>query len=208
MRNRLIPSARDTAVFARSTALLDDCTQFRVVAQVGDGRPGRLSLPLLPAGKGRIVQGDQRGDVGPPVANHDALGDEPVLAHPVAHAAGTDSLLRTEAAKHRHAVTQVVTWTFLVLVYCLTAVLVVQRFGVPLTGLVAPARSPADRLPPARCSRRRRQDRRQRGSGQPHRRVTRQRRRRRAERRRAPSRAGPRGAALRPTPSPSASAGT
>ena len=56
-----------------------------------------------------------------------------------AHAAGTDSLLRTEAAKHRHAVTQVVTWTFLVLVYCLTAVLVVQRFRVPLTGFVAPA---------------------------------------------------------------------
>ncbi len=56
-----------------------------------------------------------------------------------AHAAGADSLLRTEAAKHRHAVTQVVTWTFLVLVYCLTAVLVLQRFRVPLTGFVAPA---------------------------------------------------------------------
>lgn len=56
-----------------------------------------------------------------------------------AHAADSDSLLRSEAAKHRHAVTQVVTWTFLVLVYCLTAVLVVQRLGVPLTGFVAPA---------------------------------------------------------------------
>ena len=56
-----------------------------------------------------------------------------------AHAADTDSLLRSEAAKHRHALTQVVTWTFLVLVYCLTAVLVVQRFGVPLTGFVASA---------------------------------------------------------------------
>jgi moderate conductance mechanosensitive channel len=54
--------------------------------------------------------------------------------------AGTeDAILRTEAAKHRHAVTQVVTWSFLVLVYCLTAVLVVQRFGVPLSGFVAPA---------------------------------------------------------------------
>jgi moderate conductance mechanosensitive channel len=51
----------------------------------------------------------------------------------------TDTLLRTEAAKHRHAVTQVVTWTFLVFVYCLAAVLVVQRLGVPLTGFVAPA---------------------------------------------------------------------
>jgi len=36
-------------------------------------------------------------------------------------------------------VTQVVTWSFLVLVYCLTAVLVAQRFGVPLSGFVAPA---------------------------------------------------------------------
>ena len=50
-----------------------------------------------------------------------------------------DVVLRSEAAKHRHAVTQVVTWTFLVLVYCLAAVLVLQRLGVPLTGFVAPA---------------------------------------------------------------------
>ena len=50
-----------------------------------------------------------------------------------------DGLVQSEAAKHRHAVTQVVTWSFLVLVYCLTAVLIVQRLGVPLTGFVAPA---------------------------------------------------------------------
>jgi small conductance mechanosensitive channel len=50
-----------------------------------------------------------------------------------------DSILRTEGAKHRHAVAQVVTWAFLVVVYCLTAVLVAQRFGVPLSGFVAPA---------------------------------------------------------------------
>jgi small-conductance mechanosensitive channel len=56
-----------------------------------------------------------------------------------ARSGGADALMRTEAAKHRHAVTQVVTWTFLVLVYCLTAVLVVQRLGIPLTGFVAPA---------------------------------------------------------------------
>ena len=62
-----------------------------------------------------------------------------VTARIDAHAGGTDSLLRSEAAKHRHAVTQVVTWTVLVLVYCLTAVLVVQRLEVQLTGLVAPA---------------------------------------------------------------------
>jgi small conductance mechanosensitive channel len=51
----------------------------------------------------------------------------------------TDAVLRSEAAKHRHAVTQVGTWTVLVLVYCLTAVLVIDRLGLPLTGFVAPA---------------------------------------------------------------------
>jgi small-conductance mechanosensitive channel len=51
----------------------------------------------------------------------------------------SDTLVRSEAAKHRHAVAQVVTWAVLVLVYCLTAVLVVQRLGLPLTGFVAPA---------------------------------------------------------------------
>jgi small-conductance mechanosensitive channel len=56
-----------------------------------------------------------------------------------AQSGNPDSILRTEAAKHRHAVAQVVTWAFLVLVYCLTAVLVAQRLGVPLSGFVAPA---------------------------------------------------------------------
>jgi small conductance mechanosensitive channel len=51
----------------------------------------------------------------------------------------TDALVRSETAKHRHAVIQVLTWTTLVLIYCVTAVLVVQRLGIPLTGLVAPA---------------------------------------------------------------------
>lgn len=50
-----------------------------------------------------------------------------------------DQMVRTEAAKHRHAVAQVITWVALVLVYSLTAVLVLQRFGVPVTGFVAPA---------------------------------------------------------------------
>lgn len=50
-----------------------------------------------------------------------------------------DALVRSEAAKHRHAVIAVVTWTFLVLAYFVTGVLVVQRLGVPLTSLVAPA---------------------------------------------------------------------
>ena len=54
-------------------------------------------------------------------------------------AGGADSLVRSEAAKHRHAVAQVVTWSVLVLVYCLTAVLVTERLGLPLSGFVAPA---------------------------------------------------------------------
>jgi small conductance mechanosensitive channel len=54
-------------------------------------------------------------------------------------ALGGDALVRSEAAKHRHAVIAVVTWTFLALVYFITGVLVIQRLGVPLTSLVAPA---------------------------------------------------------------------
>jgi small-conductance mechanosensitive channel len=56
-----------------------------------------------------------------------------------AHAQETDALVRSEASKHRHAVAQVLTWVTLVLIYCVTAVLIVQRLGVPLTGFVAPA---------------------------------------------------------------------
>jgi moderate conductance mechanosensitive channel len=55
------------------------------------------------------------------------------------HALGGDALVRSEAAKHRHAVIAVVTWTFLALAYFVTGVLVIQRLGVPLTSLVAPA---------------------------------------------------------------------
>jgi small conductance mechanosensitive channel len=52
---------------------------------------------------------------------------------------GGDALVRSEAAKHRHSLTQVITWTSLVLIYCITGVLVLERLGVPLTSLVAPA---------------------------------------------------------------------
>jgi small conductance mechanosensitive channel len=56
-----------------------------------------------------------------------------------ANAREEDALIRSEQAKHRHAVTEVATWTALVLIYFVTALLVLQRFGVPLTSLVAPA---------------------------------------------------------------------
>ena len=53
--------------------------------------------------------------------------------------AARGSLAQSEAAKHRHAVIDVLKWVFLVLDYAITAILVVQRLGVPLTSLVAPA---------------------------------------------------------------------
>ncbi len=52
---------------------------------------------------------------------------------------GSDLLMRSEAAKHRHAVTGVVTGAFLAVLYLVTAILILERFGVPLTSLVAPA---------------------------------------------------------------------
>src|SRR6266487_1859277 len=56
-----------------------------------------------------------------------------------ADAQETDALVRSEAAKHRHALTQVITWATLVVIYCATAVAVVARLGIPVTSLVAPA---------------------------------------------------------------------
>jgi moderate conductance mechanosensitive channel len=55
------------------------------------------------------------------------------------HAHETDELVRSEAAKHRHVFAEVVTWAFLAVVYIVAAVLIVERLGVPLAGLVAPA---------------------------------------------------------------------
>ena len=51
----------------------------------------------------------------------------------------SDALVRSEAAKHRHALAQVLTWSALVIVYCVTAIQIIERLGVPITGLVAPA---------------------------------------------------------------------
>jgi small-conductance mechanosensitive channel len=62
-----------------------------------------------------------------------------VVARIDANARETDELVRSEAAKHRHVVADVVTWTFLAVMYVVTAVLVVQRLTVPLASLVAPA---------------------------------------------------------------------
>jgi small-conductance mechanosensitive channel len=56
-----------------------------------------------------------------------------------ARSAVSGELVRSEAAKHRHVVAQVLTWGTLAVTYVVTAVLIVQRLGVPLAGLVAPA---------------------------------------------------------------------
>lgn len=62
-----------------------------------------------------------------------------IVSHIDAQARETDELVRSEAAKHRHVAAQAITWAFLAVMYVVTAVLVVQRLGVPLAGLVAPA---------------------------------------------------------------------
>ncbi|HJX42949.1 MAG TPA: mechanosensitive ion channel family protein [Geodermatophilus sp.] len=56
-----------------------------------------------------------------------------------ARSTGGDVLVRSEAAKHRHSLTQVIRWALIVLVYAVAVFYVLDRLGVPVTGLVAPA---------------------------------------------------------------------
>jgi small-conductance mechanosensitive channel len=56
-----------------------------------------------------------------------------------ANARETDALVRSEASKHRQALTQVITWATLAVIYCVAAVAIAGRVGIPLTSLVAPA---------------------------------------------------------------------
>ena len=62
-----------------------------------------------------------------------------IMVHIDARANDDDELVRSEAAKHRHVVAQVVTWTALAVIYVVAAVLIIQNLGVPWAGLVAPA---------------------------------------------------------------------
>jgi small-conductance mechanosensitive channel len=64
--------------------------------------------------------------------------DKTVARIDARYQAGED-LVRSEAAKHRHVVAEVLTWSVLALIYVVATVLIVQRLGVPLAGLVAPA---------------------------------------------------------------------
>ncbi|MGY1834883.1 mechanosensitive ion channel family protein [Blastococcus sp. SYSU DS0510] len=52
---------------------------------------------------------------------------------------GGDALVRSEAAKHRHSLTQVLTWALVVLIYSISVFFILDRLGIPVTGLVAPA---------------------------------------------------------------------
>ena len=56
-----------------------------------------------------------------------------------ANDAESDALVRSEAAKHRHALADVLTWAALVVVYCVSGVEILPRLGVPMSSLVAPA---------------------------------------------------------------------
>ena len=56
-----------------------------------------------------------------------------------ANAGETDALVRSEASKHRHALAQVITWATLAIIYCVAAVAIAERLGIPLASLVAPA---------------------------------------------------------------------
>ena len=53
-----------------------------------------------------------------------------------ARATGGDALVRSEAAKHRHSLTQVITWTLVVMVYAVAVFAVLDRAGIPIGGLV------------------------------------------------------------------------
>jgi moderate conductance mechanosensitive channel len=50
-----------------------------------------------------------------------------------------DAVVRSEAAKHRQAVAQVLTWVAIALIWSVTAVRILERLGVPVASLVAPA---------------------------------------------------------------------
>jgi moderate conductance mechanosensitive channel len=56
-----------------------------------------------------------------------------------ANAQETDALVRSEASKHRHALASVITWLVLAVIYSATGLAVLERLGIPLTTLVAPA---------------------------------------------------------------------
>ncbi|BDH58582.1 mechanosensitive ion channel family protein [Tsukamurella sp. PLM1] len=51
----------------------------------------------------------------------------------------SDSLVRSESAKHQHALIQVISWVAIAAIYLFVAYQVVKALGVPINALVAPA---------------------------------------------------------------------
>ncbi|MCU1602650.1 MAG: MscS Mechanosensitive ion channel, partial [Frankiales bacterium] len=51
---------------------------------------------------------------------------------------GGDALVRSEAAKHRHAVVQVLRYVAILVLWAVAGVLVAQRFGIPVSSIAAP----------------------------------------------------------------------
>jgi small-conductance mechanosensitive channel len=56
-----------------------------------------------------------------------------------AAATDEDALVRSEAAKHRGAVAQVLTWLSMAVIWSVAGVLILERLGVPVSSLVASA---------------------------------------------------------------------
>ncbi|MET3803024.1 small conductance mechanosensitive channel [Nakamurella sp. UYEF19] len=50
-----------------------------------------------------------------------------------------DSMVKSEAAKHRHVLAQVISWLVLVIMYTTVGVVIIELIGVPLASFVAPA---------------------------------------------------------------------
>lgn len=63
-------------------------------------------------------------------------GSDRLTARMDVDGAGADELVRSEAAKHRVALTQVATWTIVVLIYVIAVIRVIQAIGVSLTAFV------------------------------------------------------------------------
>ncbi len=51
----------------------------------------------------------------------------------------SDELVRSESAKHRHSVAQVISWVAIVIVYLIAAFNIIKQFDIAITAFVAPA---------------------------------------------------------------------
>ena len=89
---------------------------------------GTEGLQILLIIVGSILLGRLAGAISRRFTNRITEGEE-----------SRDSLVRSEAAKHRYAVAQVLTYVVVALIVVVASVGVVERLGVSLTTLVAPA---------------------------------------------------------------------